>query len=136
MPKWAICPAELTEASLVIWTVLFGIRLSLHRMSKDTSVLLVALAKFDEKGADGHFFRVVTMQIPALIAFLAGASIPMNADLGFEFGLIPSFQKGRSQLLNLIDSDHGLALLVMVVTMQDSCRRLPHIIGHILLLLL
>ena len=79
MPKRAICPAKLAEASLVVWAVLLGIRFSRDRMPKDTGVLLIALTELDEKCADRHFLGIEPMQVPTLITFLARVAIPMDA---------------------------------------------------------
>ena len=76
------------EATLVVWTRFFGIRLSLNRMPKHTSVLLVTLAKLDEECTDGHLLGIIPMQVATLVAFLASTSKPVNAHLRLRFAIV------------------------------------------------
>ena len=113
MPKWAFSPAQLAEASLVVRTVLFGVRLALDGVTEDTSILLVTLAVLDEEGANWHLLWVKSVQVSALFSLLASIPVPVNADFRLYLALISFLDESGSVLLDLIKGEFRQVLSVI-----------------------
>ena len=108
-------------------------------MAKHARVLLVTLAELDEKGADRHLLRIESVQVATLVAFLAGASEPVNAHLGLLLALVLRLHERGDDLLHLVDRDLG-SLVRRVVDRASAHAivrlRRGHISPDLLLLLL
>ena len=102
VPKRAISPTELAEASLIVRAVLFGVRLPLDGMPEDARILLIALAILDEESTNWHLLRVKPVQVSALISLLARVAIPVNANFRLYLALVPLLDERGRVLLNLI----------------------------------
>ena len=90
MPKIALVSTLHAETALIIRAWLLSVRFSLDWMAKHACVLLVALTELDEKGADRHLLGIESVQVATLVAFLAGASEPVNAHLCLLLALVLS----------------------------------------------
>ena len=103
VPKRAICPTKLAEATLIVRTVLFGIWLPLDGMPEDARILLIALAILDEESTNWHLFRVKPVQVSALISLLACVAIPVNANFRLYLALVPLLYERGRVLFHLIE---------------------------------